>query len=72
LTLVTDTDLIPVVFIGHGLPMKVPEVSRSVAGLDFVLEGAMLKSMVCLLLSIDRRVAHGCAPRPDGESAPQG
>jgi hypothetical protein len=46
--------------------------SRSAARLDFADEGAMLEIMVCLLLSIDRRVALGCASRPDDESAPQG
>jgi hypothetical protein len=32
----------------------------------------MVTIMVCLLLSIDRRIALGCASRLDGESAPQG
>jgi hypothetical protein len=32
----------------------------------------MMALMVRLLLSIDRRVAHPCASRPDGERAPLG
>jgi hypothetical protein len=32
----------------------------------------LITIMVCLLLSIDRRVAQGCAPRPADKSAASG